>query len=317
MTKRTPLNKLVAGAAIAALALAACGGEDDDSATTTAAPSTSAAPTTVPATTAAPTTTPTTTAPATTAAPATTEPTDATTTTTAAAAPTTTAGSTPDGEATVVPDDPLIDAWVRPASEFRDQIGSLFVFTCPPGGDVLAVAIWGTEIYTDDSAVCIAGVHVGLITAEEGGQVTILIEEGQDEFAAGTANGVTSVQYGAWPGAFSFPAAPVGSGDFELSLATWDYTLSTFDLEEGEEGTLACAPGGPLGPVWGTGPFTGDSSICTAAVFAGVFEQAEGGAVTIVAGGEVESFESGEANGVITTEYGAYGPTFDIVDTDR
>ena len=52
----------------------------------------------------------------------------------------------------------------------------------------------------------------------------------------------------------------------------------------GKNGTLVdyrCPAVGTLGPVWGTGVYTLDSRVCSAAVHAGVISQAKGGRVTI------------------------------------
>jgi hypothetical protein len=74
---------------------------------------------------------------------------------------------------------------------------------CPPEGE--AFPIWGTEIYTDDSSICTAAVHAGLITFEDGGDVVIQAAPGQDSYTSTEANGVTSSQYGPWRGSFVFP----------------------------------------------------------------------------------------------------------------
>ena len=44
--------------------------------------------------------------------------------------------------------------WSRNATEYRGQIGRRVTMLCPPQGQVADV--WGTDAYTDDSAVCSA-----------------------------------------------------------------------------------------------------------------------------------------------------------------
>lgn len=66
--------------------------------------------------------------------------------------------------------------------------------------------------------------------------------------------------------------------------------------------------------MWGSGPHTGDSSICTAAVHAGWFDLADGGTVTVETLGEQSSFTGSEANGVTTQDYGAFGSAFTFVE---
>lgn len=78
--------------------------------------------------------------------------------------------------------------------------GEQFEYACPVGGTLRFV--WGTDVYTDDSSVCTAGVHVGVITLEEGGTVTIEIRPGQDSYVASERNGVTTLDYPAWGGSY-------------------------------------------------------------------------------------------------------------------
>jgi hypothetical protein len=122
------------------------------------------------------------------------------TTTTAAPTTTTTEGST---STTADPD--AVNLWRLTAVEHRDQVGSTFQFECPgphPEPANLA-AIWGTGTYTDDSSVCIAAVHAGVITLEDGGSVIIEMRPGQDAYPASVANGIESREWPEWPGSFA------------------------------------------------------------------------------------------------------------------
>ena len=69
----------------------------------------------------------------------------------------------------------------------------------------------GTGTYTDDSSICTAAVHAGLITLANGGKVTIEIAPGANSYSGTTANGVTSSSYDSWSGSFTFPAAQPSS----------------------------------------------------------------------------------------------------------
>ncbi len=70
----------------------------------------------------------------------------------------------------------------------------------PPGGAFGTV--WGSGTYTDDSSVCTAGVHAGVISQQGGGVVVIVISPGLSSYEGSTSNGVTSVGYGSWYGSF-------------------------------------------------------------------------------------------------------------------
>jgi hypothetical protein len=219
---------------------------------------------------------------------------------------TTTTANTADSTTTSAADtnttaDPAAeDAWARTAQEYRDQ-GGEFEFDCPKGGTIKS--IWGTEIYTDDSSVCTAAVHVGLITLAKGGTVTIEIQPGE-------ANGVTSQYYAAYAGSFTFPDAPPGSGEFAAPPASWGQNAT--GLLVGDSRTLNCSPGGPTASVWGTGVYTSDSSICTAAVLEGLITVADGGVVLVdVVAGEA-SYTGSTANGVTSQDYASYPLSFEF-----
>ncbi|WP_442944117.1 LCCL domain-containing protein [Nostoc sp.] len=77
-----------------------------------------------------------------------------------------------------------------------------FTYRCFPDGRV--GSIWGTDIYTDDSSICSAAVHAGLISTKQGGKVTIRIKPGQFSYTGTNRNGVTSQNYGSFSGSFIF-----------------------------------------------------------------------------------------------------------------
>ncbi|MBI3395605.1 MAG: hypothetical protein HY042_07210 [Spirochaetia bacterium] len=71
-----------------------------------------------------------------------------------------------------------------------------------------------------------------------------------------------------------------------------------------------CAVAG--GSVWGTGPYTTDSSICRAAIHAGVISDAAGGALKVHAKTGQLKYEGSEANGVKTSGWGPYDKSFSV-----
>ncbi|WP_368671292.1 LCCL domain-containing protein [Corallococcus exiguus] len=82
---------------------------------------------------------------------------------------------------------------------YRGQNGTQIRCGC---GAVGAGAVWGTDLYTDDSSVCVAAVHAGAITTA-GGTVVVAIQPGQASYTGTTRNGITTLSYGAWSGSFS------------------------------------------------------------------------------------------------------------------
>jgi hypothetical protein len=81
-------------------------------------------------------------------------------------------------------------------------------FDCPAGCAARGEwRVWGTDVYTDDSALCVAAVHAGAIDDATGGMVLVTYARGQDAYPASTRNGVTTLEWGAWGG--SFTVAPL------------------------------------------------------------------------------------------------------------
>ncbi len=73
-----------------------------------------------------------------------------------------------------------------------------------------------------------------------------------------------------------------------------------------------CPADARAGSVWGSGPYTADSNVCTAARHSGVIG-ADGGVVTLEAAPGQASYQGSVANGVKTNDWGAYGRSFTFV----
>jgi hypothetical protein len=61
--------------------------------------------------------------------------------------------------------------------------------------------VWGSGVYTDDSSICRAARHAGIIPAS-GGAVRVDILPGQSAYTGSQANGVTTTPYGSWARSF-------------------------------------------------------------------------------------------------------------------
>ena len=88
-------------------------------------------------------------------------------------------------------------------TDFNTPNGTRISFACPPIGSDGYQGIWGTDVYAYGSGVCMAGVHVGVITRERGGVVTVEIMAGQSSHPGSTRNGVVSQSYGAYEKSFA------------------------------------------------------------------------------------------------------------------
>jgi hypothetical protein len=122
--------------------------------------------------------------------------TSSTSSTTTTGPGTTAAGGTPPA-ADVERTDPT---WALNAVEYRGQDGRRVAVTCAANGT--PGSVWGSGPYTDDSSICTAGTHAGVITQAAGGRVVVEIRPGEPTYQGTQANGVTSSDYGSWSGSY-------------------------------------------------------------------------------------------------------------------
>jgi len=86
-------------------------------------------------------------------------------------------------------------------------------------------------------------------------------------------------------------------------------TSATFS---GAEMTCSCSANAPAGSVWGSGPYTTDSDICTAARHAGVIG-GQGGTVSLIAKPGQDSYAGSFSNGIETSSWGNYGQSYAFI----
>lgn len=166
-------------------------------------------------------------------------------------------------------------------------------------------SVWGSGPYTADSDVCTAALHAGVIGAE-GGEVLAVATEGQQSYEGSTANGVQTRNWGSYDMSFTFV---VPEPEAEAAAACEEYPLGSPSY------TCSCDAGSGYGFVWGSGPYTADSDICSAAVHAGVIGP-EGGTVTALALGGLDAYRGSESNGVLTRDWGSDGASI-VFDANR
>ncbi|MGZ3423254.1 MAG: LCCL domain-containing protein [Polyangiales bacterium] len=235
------------------------------------------------------------------------------------------------------PHDPI--EWTAPAlaSGAPCTVGERHAVRCP--ARTTNPAAWGTDSYTTDSAVCVAALHAGKISAA-GGNVAYEIRAGLPAYSGSTRNAVTTNSWAAYTCTFEFVSKGCGSGmttcgaicidlgidaqhcgscDHACSAgescrkgvcgpgidATWTTNATTFACT----GThvIVCPPRGTSASstVWGTDVYTHDSSICTAAVHAGALTFA-GGSTTIEMLPGLPVYKGSTRRGVTTNSWAAW-----------
>lgn len=173
--------------------------------------------------------------------------------------------------------------------------------------------VWGTDTYTDDSAICAAARHAGVV-GSRGGSVTFTVQSGLEGFSGSVRNGITSSNYGAWDGSYSF-IDPTTAGVANVArpqLAQCPLTATA--LRGQRSGTRChCPPSATAtqGTVWGVDVYTDDSNICRAALHAGAITRS-GGAVLITPMAGRGSYAGSSRNGVSTTSYGSWPGSFTV-----
>jgi len=175
--------------------------------------------------------------------------------------------------------------------------------TCGPGGS--SGSVYGAHPFTADSSICTAARALGVI-GKDGGKVTVKKAPGCGMYRSLKANGVTTTKWGKYPTSFVFPAKGAVACP---TAATSDPCPSSFQAAGRDEVTCACEPSAATGSVYGSHPFTTDSSICAAAKHAGLLKDAKT-TVTAKKAAGCSTYVGSEANGVKTTSWGTYPNSF-------
>jgi hypothetical protein len=246
------------------------------------------------------------------------------------APPTTTAGGPAGG--------PIEAGCSYTGAQLPGDVGGQFQIACPPGCES-AGGLWGSDVYTADSAICRAGIHAGVITPA-GGIMSVQLEPGRPAYRGSMRNGVASNDYGAYhksyvviaggappappgyppgqpgyppaqpgypPGPYGYPpaspAAPVIEAGCSFNAAQIQDGLGSMHL-------VACPPGcGDGGGLWGTDVYTADSAICKAAIHAGLVTGA-GGTVAVILEPGRPAYRGSLRNAVQSSDYGGYTKSF-------
>ncbi|XP_078603260.1 discoidin, CUB and LCCL domain-containing protein 2-like [Branchiostoma floridae x Branchiostoma japonicum] len=180
------------------------------------------------------------------------------------------------------------------------SIFQLYSVTCPAGCSPYQWnrRVWGTGVYRSDSSICRAAIHDGRIT-DDGGQVTVYRWPGQDSYQGSGQNGIQTSYWESWDGSFAFTRDTV-----------WCSTDST--VFDDDPFTVTCPAGCSdrySAPVWGTGVYGSDSSICRAAIHDGRITD-DGGQMTVYRWPGQDSYQGSTQNDIETYGYSYYYSSF-------
>lgn len=101
----------------------------------------------------------------------------------------------------------------------------------------------------------------------------------------------------------------------EATAVEWRTTASRYSGPGpvGRRYAYDCPPAGARHVIWGSNPYTSDSSVCNAGVHAGVISYAAGGCVVFEMGPGQESYAASTQNGVAAEGYGAWRSSFYVL----
>jgi hypothetical protein len=162
-------------------------------------------------------------------------------------------------------------------------------------------AVWGIDVYRGNSAVCRAALHAGAVSGS-GGPVTVIPEAGRDLYLGVTRNGLSSYNADK-PYKHSFRFAPAG----QTAAAPPRISDCPDDLDAyagpGEPLTCTCsaAQAAGRGSVAGIDVYRGISSVCRAAVHAGVISE-RGGTVKVIPEAGRDFYPGVTRNGVTSLD---------------
>lgn len=177
-------------------------------------------------------------------------------------------------------------------------------YVCSCDAKAAEGSIWGTGLYTSDSDMCTAARHAGVIGLG-GGVVRAVAQPGQGRYPSSTQNGITSSEWGSYSSSIEF--VQLGA-QVVRRLPGCSYSLPSEETDY----TCNCPAGSGEGSIWGTGIYTSDSDLCTAAIHAGAIS-AVGGDVRVLARPGQETYPASTRNGITSDSWGSYSSSIEFV----
>ncbi len=194
----------------------------------------------------------------------------------------------------------------EPVRTCPPQLGADFAAmrcTCPAEATAIG-SVWGSDVYTDDSAICRAALHAGAISTD-GGEVVVNEAPGQASYRSSIRNSVASTPFGAWRRSIVFRQV-----EAEVVQAC---PADARGLGVGTHLLCGCsAQAAASGNVWGSGPYTADSGICRAAVHAGAASGNGFEPVSVLITPGRGGYPASTRNGVASRSWPSYPTSFEF-----
>lgn len=182
---------------------------------------------------------------------------------------------------------------------FRDRVGETLSFSVRGRDDQ---PVWGTTVYTDDSALETAAVHAGMLRPGQRGIVKVRVLAGQDHYDGTKQHDIESAAFGRHPASFRFM-------DASVSRPNRTNQLSSYRDLVGQSIVLPVV-GSASGEVWGSDVYTDDSSVAAAAVHAGLVNVGDFGFVKVTLLPGQSRYEGTSRYGVTSQAYEQWDGSF-------
>ncbi|HVS36269.1 MAG TPA: LCCL domain-containing protein [Gemmataceae bacterium] len=202
----------------------------------------------------------------------------------------------------------LVSGAVKPEADpgnlvgYRGQNGKAFYFEVT--GNKNAGQVWGSGLYTDDSALAAAAVHAGALTDGQKGIVKVTILPGAASYSGSEKNGVVTGDWGGWDGSYRIQA--LGARSTTSDVLPDPGTLTNYRGQNGQSFLFEVTGNKNAGSVWGSGLYTDDSALAAVVVHAGILADGEKGVVRVTIAPGADSYEGSQKNGVASADYGAW-----------
>ena len=202
--------------------------------------------------------------------------------------------------------------------EFRSCIGCVYQFSVK--GVAEKGALWGTNVYTDDSALEKAVIHAGVLKNGETGTVRVVIAPGQKNYLGTNYNGIASGGWEAYAGSYAVSTIN-GTTPLIPYPATKENPLPDpggLTAYKGRNGAALyfTVKGSGSGAVWGSGLYTADSALAVAAVHSGVLQVGQTGVVKVIIAAGQSSYQGSTAHGITTNNWGGYDGSYSVASAD-
>lgn len=171
-------------------------------------------------------------------------------------------------------------------------------------------SVWGTDIYTHDSAVPAAAVHAGLLQPGQKGIVQLIMMEGQNTYKGSLRNGINSRDYGSWGKSYRLAPAPLHARII-WAIANPERIDTLPGVAPGQL-YYVWTIGKTDRPIWGTDIYTADSDPAVAAIHMGLLKPNEAKVLVLQTLPGQSSYTGSLRNGIQSSNWGTFPLSYSL-----